>query len=859
MNQYPISCIPCRRRKVRCNRRKPCSFCVKNGLKCEFPTKFRNIDLQRNGGVELFEEPQFADTVAQLQKEKESILDEVKRLKEKVDFLESQEGSLNIAGETTELGEKYYGPLLSNYMVELLQRDKNQSPLSGLHSSLISKSVSHNSGSHETGKDEESETESDASAGMAKKHLPHLLDEDASYEENLSVLIFLVKRFFASRKYANFISQPLMLNFVKNNELIKEDNWENDDDLLLLYMILVILVHRLTPQEYLSSGLCVNPPSSMDQITAHTSRLIKNLLFPNFVRLRHNLLNESVVTVQAHILCIEWHVIEKLYEEAWSMLFHSCSTAYSIGLHVIVNLRTASQVTDKTAQQIVDLTEGLDIPSEHGSARANGTNSSDDEDDNDDYRISRFKVWFALKHISAQLCSMLGRPSPILIQVDLLVLQSAGCPGLSKMGLERKETLVHLKMGLSECMRLSNLMLIESYMMSFDHRDIERLEVRFQEESKTLAWFASAEYQNSIEGKECEINQYSDIPLHVGQIEVLTDLVALHVNRAKFLQPFIHRIVSGAEGDYIFTSLCGAILEFLKCTVAFVKAFLQRHVPKFTNPGNETVKNATLHKSLKSFHPFDETFIYQGMIVVFAVFSRKVQELLSAYFIEFLKETNRLLVDLLAVDLQCERLLAQKCHFWSKNVAFLIDKNIQYANQIFQRFEANTENQSANSDAILGSDITESDSMAGFNADDPFWITNPENLPFYLNNPSNEDIQQQSSYGASGLMQPSDTYLDPQVAVTSDQNTITSQSRLSQPSSSNTAFPLLLLYPSQVPIISEEMLPPSTQRSAVEGTLQFPEVSLQQLPGSDHTEADSVSTSLELLLTLIIDGTQMLL
>lgn len=33
------SCVTCRRRKVRCNRRHPCSNCVKAGIDCIFPTR----------------------------------------------------------------------------------------------------------------------------------------------------------------------------------------------------------------------------------------------------------------------------------------------------------------------------------------------------------------------------------------------------------------------------------------------------------------------------------------------------------------------------------------------------------------------------------------------------------------------------------------------------------------------------------------------------------------------------------------------------------------------------------------------------------------------------------------------------
>lgn len=797
------------------------------------------------------------------------MLNKIQELKSKLAAMEPREGQILITGETTELGEKYYGPLLSNYMIDMLQREKDRTPLSEPGSESVSAPVSEHTESRDPSV-ETSEGEGDGDdLGQVKKKLPHLLAPGASAEDNLGVLVFLVNHFFSLTKYANFISRPLMLNFVRNNNLIKEDEWENDDDLLLLHMMLILLVLRLTPRDYYKSGLSSAPLESMDELNCVINRLIKKILFPEFIRLRHNLINESVVTVQAHILCIEWHVIEKLYEEAWSMMFHSCSIAYSIGLHVMFNLRTASKVTDKTARQILEMTEGQEISKEGDGEGSHGdtSNPTDEDDDNEDYRMARFKVWFALKHISGQLCSMLGRPSPILIQVNLLVLLSVRSGGLSKMGLELKETQAHLKMGISECIRLSNLMLIESFMINFTLGDIMQLEVRFQEESKVLAWFASAEYQSSIKGKEGEMNQYSDIPIHIGKREALADLVALHVNRAKLLQPFMNQFIGGADNGYLFTAICGSIREFLKCATSFVKTFLQHHVPKFVNSDDKVIGDIDLHKSLKIHHPFVETFIYQGMIVTFTLLSYKATELLREAFIEFVKETKNSLIDLIALDLQCQELLGQGVRFWPKSIVFLANKNIQYADKIYKRYEEYLENQSANSDAIFGSDITESNSVLGFNMDDPFWITNPKNLPYYLNNPSDDDMRQQQSYEGNKFVQGGDLYQTPLLMVTPEQNITPQQSQPTQPPSEFASDPVLLTkqFPhlqQPLPVHSSDLNQPSAQGSANESSLSYSSMGFQSVPPAisalsslDHIASDktykvgSISTSLDLLLT----------
>lgn len=867
MSQYPISCIPCRRRKVRCNRRKPCNWCVKNGLKCEFPTKFRNIEL-RSGGLETpTDNYALAEEVAQLRKEKQLMANRVKELEEKVAGLGPREGEIQITGETTELGEKYYGPLLSNYMIDMLQREKDRTPLS--------ENVSDSKSSLSLPVEEpEKDNETDES-GQAKKKLPFLLAPGSSDEDNLLVLIFLVQRFFSLFKYANFISQPLMINFVKNNNLIKEDEWENDDDLLLLHMILILLLRRLTPQDYDNSGLSSTPISSMTELTLETNRLIDKILSPEFIRLRHNLLNESVVTVQAHILCIEWHVIERLYEEAWSMMFHSCSIAYSIGLHVMFNLRTASKVTDKTARQITEMTEGQDSAkqNEDDDDKEDTTNLSDDEDDNEDYRMARFKVWFALKHISGQLCSMLGRPSPILIQVNLLVLLSASSASLSKMELGRKETQSHLKMGLSECIRLSNVMLIESFMMNFSLNDIMQLEVRFKEESKDLNWFASGEYQASIEGKENEINQYSDIPLHVDRREALSDLVCLHVNRAKLLQPFMSQFLGSPDNDYLLEAMCESIREFLRCVLAFVKVFLQHQVPKFVNSKGQVIADVRLNKSLKSHHPFVETFIYQGLVVLFTFLSYKAAEFLKEIFVDFIKEIRSMLGGILELNSQCQDLLQQTVNFWPQHIVFLVTKNIQYADQIYKRFEESLENQSLNSDVFFGSDLTEPDSLVGFNIDDPFWITNPENLPYYLNNPSDEEMQeqqqQQQNYSRNKAVSKADAYQVPLLLVTPEQTLQDLQ--LLQPSE----FSNHTVVPDQTYLELEQPTPLHTgdqvaaQDSAIDSALSYVSMGFQSVPeaisaltssdqvaGDQTYKAESVSSGLDVLLTQVIEQNQ---
>lgn len=252
MSEYPISCISCRRKKIKCNKKKPCNQCVKKGVICEFPSKFRNINIQnehdsnahlhemspmRSSSQLLsnstLEVSRLHEEVELLRKEKLAVLHENFKLSQKNSELRSKlqtlgrtqnaehddEHGIEIAGETTELGEKYYGPSSSNYMIEALRlkKDQNEESVSKSDSS----STPLNNESHPTKKKQdgsESDMDTDGHHGIAfaKKSLPWLIHQDGTHEKNLHVIKKLVGFFFEHSTYRSFISKPLLLEFVDN-------------------------------------------------------------------------------------------------------------------------------------------------------------------------------------------------------------------------------------------------------------------------------------------------------------------------------------------------------------------------------------------------------------------------------------------------------------------------------------------------------------------------------------------------------------------------------------------------------------------------------------------------------------------
>lgn len=45
---FPISCISCRRKKIKCNKVRPCNQCEKRQICCNFPSTFRNIKINED-------------------------------------------------------------------------------------------------------------------------------------------------------------------------------------------------------------------------------------------------------------------------------------------------------------------------------------------------------------------------------------------------------------------------------------------------------------------------------------------------------------------------------------------------------------------------------------------------------------------------------------------------------------------------------------------------------------------------------------------------------------------------------------------------------------------------------------------
>lgn len=732
---FPISCISCRRKKIKCNKLWPCDQCQRRYVHCEFPSTFRNIKINEDslkltksqGSNQKDELETLRIKNNQLLQEKNHLAEQNRKLMEEIEkqgnepliesnrkFLLSllgedsakiKKSSVPISGETTEVGERFYGPQTSHYMMDKLRAYKEESvdkdtgvkkkkktkPSSLPYEGVFIEKFNHYN------------SDLQKELNLMKKPLPILLRVDPNITDiehdkkskklNIDTIKYLVKLFFKRWSHcSSFIDVNEIFSFLDNFDAIKDDEWEHDDDLLLLYMILIISIHNLMPNEfYYLNFLC---GKSMDEFEDVKRKLIYELIYSNFEKLRHNLIFESITTIQAYILCTTWYFIEQKFEECWSMMFHTCSIAYAIGLHVMSTYRL---------------------------------NENPNEEEERD--ALRYKIWFALKHVSGQICSILGRPNPISIQVNLSVLKSTH--NSSSIDLTKRRTHILLKIGSSECLRLSNLMLIENFLMDFTMTDLLNLDQKFDEEIETLEWFLREEGNNLERRRDAAI---VEPPLTMERKEIIMDLAILFINKAKLFEPFLTKFDQIKDTTLILQKLTDSITKFLNYIIAFCDIFVTQ------NQGAAEYDIIISCKLFRHQFPFFNSFIYQGIIVIYTLLHYKADvfsESVTKTDSDFLKSLEEKLKNVLFVDRKLIGNDKLSLKMWSTNTIYLINRVLQQIRIIFERQQNASQEVRFPYGQVPSTNSVESASedFFGFHMNDPFWLTDPEKLPYFLTSP----------------------------------------------------------------------------------------------------------------------------
>lgn len=410
----PISCISCRKRKIKCNKLKPCNQCNRRNIDCSFPSTFRNIEIQ---GLESNED-----------------------FKEQPDVNENQ-----------------------------LVEEINKLPT---------------------------------------------LKFDFLQKNNFQLICCLVDAFFDGyflNFYKLFMNKQAILKFLADFNSVDKNNWDYENDLLVLIGILQLSISRLTPLAFIKLF-----DIDILQYSAYIKTLHRSLL-NQFQKLRLKLFNKSLKTIQADILLIEHYFIEEAYEDCWLIMFRACSVAYSVEIYACT----------------------LDPhPVTGASESVSGKINSQNE------HLSKLKIWYCLRIISDKISSILNRPNPITIRVHNFLQHY-----------DRSNS-IWLKIGFTECIRLLNMMLIENHVI-----DINVMEVMT----------VIKKYESEIELLEKYLQDIDNV--NPGKPAILNDLIVISVNKVKLMVHFINKFKPEVCEIFVLNNIANSIIQYLQLIFKFLGVF----------------------------------------------------------------------------------------------------------------------------------------------------------------------------------------------------------------------------------------------------------------------------------------------
>lgn len=172
----------------------------------------------------------------------------------------------------------------------------------------------------------------------------------------------------------------------------------------------------------------------------------------------------------------------------------------------------------------------------------------------------QYRLWYALKYLTSVICSIFGRPNPISVKVGMI----------NSTALNQIDQKLHvlLKSESSELLRLSNLMLIENYMIDISFENVMTLKLKFDTDILTLedsydnihgktknSLVDGLEQQNESNDsadKWVSYDDYTKGSLTTKELDVLSDTIILHINSVKLLEPFVKKYETQKGNDTLF-------------------------------------------------------------------------------------------------------------------------------------------------------------------------------------------------------------------------------------------------------------------------------------------------------------------
>lgn len=635
---YPISCVECRRRKIKCCKRYPCVQCSRKNIRCEYPEKFRSIEVNNllsNDNSTIVSPLDTSGSNILSSTISVNIAKENEVLKRKVVELERKLGhdpnGSNVGNETantedydndTELSkEKYYGPNSSVFMIRSTQDAK----FVEFNDFMKEKKIL-----------------------SKKRELPFLLSSFERNDKNTKITNFslickIVTVFFQLRNYFNnFISEKEVFNFLHNYTNIK--NWSNDDDLLLLIMILVTTIRSLRRDDSLLMDNKINYD------------VLNKKLMAQFDQLKNGMKNETIKSLKLYVLACEHYYYHSQAETSWNLLFHTVSNAYSLGLHVYdkeieISLKNSKKNTFKVIQ-------------------------------ND----PRTSLWLTINFISTVLCSVVGRPNPVSFTFQPLT--------------NSEDINLNYKIALSEISKKSTQMLIDSYRISISFADINNIDEDFEREIEVYEklfqntcdeqrelelqelekWKRRTKRQRTEQAKSVPDKPQNDLQTILNHqeemstnssseseqfslldtpCETLCDLILFYSNRAKLHQPFMSTYQTSTK------ILLHSVSKTIQHTINLVKILST----KIGNP------------NFQSIYPFFYCFLYQSFIVFYTFLHLNFENILFFYKQEILEIHRNL-----------QTLFDKLQGYWKKNALRIINQIFQLVNKFKDQYNSFTKN-----------------------------------------------------------------------------------------------------------------------------------------------------------------------
>lgn len=473
----PISCLECRRRKIKCNKMVPCNQCTVKDRKCEYPGKFRSIEVDELvvDGKSLVDDglPTAPSTTKGTHDDQRYSMNHSASLKRKklangsslsvngpTGNGESSEGvhsriNGELVGELNRENEALKLKIRDLKLKNKRQRTKLRRYLSGQddldEADALDYAESANSGTQKGDSDVSVEynsiyygpnsTRYMISSAMTKDEVSQLDDfikvrrqinqkrdlpilvhpktnsakaRATAKAANMEVITGLIKKFFHLKvHFMNYLSPGPLLDLFDRYDDIQE--WQQEDEHRLLLAIMVMIVSlRCIPRD--------DPLIRKHNISYEHN---KDSLYKQYKNLKRGIQIETTTSLRAYVLeCEELFYCEEI-EKSWRLLFHLVSSAYSLGLHVY----------DESIVQALKLEEH--------------EKSGDVIKKNE-----KTSLWLVINFISAALCSVLGRPNPVTFNFQPL--------------LKNYEIRLNYKIALADLVKKSTNILIDSYKIPID-------------------------------------------------------------------------------------------------------------------------------------------------------------------------------------------------------------------------------------------------------------------------------------------------------------------------------------------------------------------------------------------------------